>query len=69
MIWWLNPPWGKNQQFMPWAFEQFFFHGASFLVLVDENCFNLAFNRQWLHPLFKLIDDLPKDIDVDKVNF
>jgi hypothetical protein len=21
MVWWLNPPWGKNCEFMPWVME------------------------------------------------
>ena len=36
MLWWLNPPWSKNWQFSPWAFEQFIYGGASFFILIDE---------------------------------
>jgi hypothetical protein len=60
MIWWLNHPWKKNKQFMPWAFEQFVFNQASFFILGNENCVKLAFNRQWMLPMFDLIKDLPK---------
>jgi hypothetical protein len=42
-IYWLNPPFGLNQVFQPWAYEQWLYFGASFFILIDSNCFNLQF--------------------------
>ena len=32
----LNPPWSKNCQFGPWAFEQFVYHDSSVYILIDD---------------------------------
>jgi hypothetical protein len=42
-VYWLNPPFGKNVQFQPWAYEQWLYFNASFIILIDANCFNLQF--------------------------
>lgn len=49
--------------------EQFIFNNSSFFILVNEGCWKLTFNRSWIKPMFKMIENLPAPYNVNEVSF
>jgi hypothetical protein len=44
VLWWMNHPWTKHQEFLPCAYENWIFNSSSFFILINHYGYENAFS-------------------------